>query len=126
MTFYDPARRLFLRRLTLTAGGAVLLAAGCGGGEQESAGSAAQSAAAKTAAQTPAGVRPCDDLTGLTPAQIQVRETFEYVEQAPEPDLACHLCEFWQEPAAGRYCGGCTLFAGPVSPDGSCNSFSQA
>lgn len=126
MHAYDPLRRLFLRRAALTGAGTVLLLAGCGRGDKPAAEAAGQAgAAADTAAAAP-GPRSCDDLTGLSPAQIQVREAFEYVEQAEDPALACHLCEFWKEPAAGSYCGGCTLFAGPVNPEGSCNSFSEA
>lgn len=125
MAAYDPLRRLFLRRAALTGAGTVLLLAGCGRGDQQTSGQTGQTGQAAGSAVAE-GPKACDDLTGLTPAQIQVREAFEYVELAEDPALACEACEFWKEPAAGRYCGGCTLFAGPVSPQGSCNSFSEA
>ncbi|MFN2370383.1 MAG: hypothetical protein ABR506_04425 [Candidatus Krumholzibacteriia bacterium] len=126
MNAYDPLRRLFLQRAALTGAGAVLLLAGCGGGDKPAAEATGQAGPAANAGAAAPGPRSCDDLTGLTPSQIQVRESFEYVEQAEDPALACRLCEFWKAPAAGTFCGGCTLFAGPVNPEGSCNSFSEA
>lgn len=124
MNDFTTTRRAFLVRAGLAGAGAALLLAGCGKGASDEQAQAPSVKQDDAAAGADAG--PCDDLGGLTAAQVQVRETFEYVEEAPEPDLACRLCEFWTAPAAGRFCGGCTLFAGPVSPDGSCNSFSQA
>jgi hypothetical protein len=124
MNDFDSTRRAFLVRAGLAGAGAALLLAGCGGGgaQEQAQAPAGQGGAPAAGAET----GPCDDLSGLTAAQVQVRETFEYVEQAEDPELACRLCEFWTAPEAGRHCGGCTLFAGPVSPEGSCNSFSQA
>ncbi len=119
MSAHDLTRRTFCRLAGLLGAGAMLIVAGCGRGEKPAA------ERTEAAASTPA-VEDCNDVTSLTAAQVQVRETFEYVEAAPDPALACHLCEFYKQPAAGRFCGGCTLFAGPAHPDGSCNSFSEA
>ena len=128
----DPTRRVFLRQAGLAGVGAALLLAGCGRDDEKV--SAESDATAGTSARAPTGTadraaaepRPCDDLAGLTPEQIQLRETFGYVETAPDPELECHHCEFYKQPAPGEYCGGCTLFAGPVSPEGFCDSFSAA
>lgn len=120
---HDPLRRQFLQCAGLAGAGLVLGLAGCGGDDKQTAG--ANERAVQAAEGTPVA-SDCNDLTGLSAAQIQVRETFEYVEAAPDADLSCHLCEFFKEPAASRTCGGCTLFAGPVNPGGSCNSFSEA
>lgn len=128
----EPTRRQFLRRAGLLGLGAAVVMAGCGGNGQPSAqqtSGAAETAAggdSAASAESPAEPRPCDDLTGLTPEQIQLRGTFGYVEVSPDPDLECHHCEFYQAPPAGRFCGGCNLFAGPVNPEGHCDSFSEA
>ena len=123
MNAHDLTRRTFCRLTGLLGAGAMLVLAGCGRGDKQA---AERTEAAVQAAEGTPAAEDCNDLTGLTAAQVQVRETFEYVETTPDADLACHLCEFYTEPEAGRACGGCTLFAGPVSPDGSCNSFSEA
>jgi hypothetical protein len=128
----DLSRRVFLRRAGLAGMGAAVLLAGCGRGDEKA--TAEADTAAGTAARTPADTagqavaepRPCDDLSGLSPEQIELRETFGYVEEAPDPEFECHHCEFYHEPAPGKYCGGCTLFAGPVNPEGFCDSFSAA
>jgi hypothetical protein len=132
VTPMDPTRRLFLRIAGLIGLGTALAMTGCGrGGDDRSSqatGGVAQKVAREDSALAASGAepRPCDDVTGLTPQQIELRETFGYVEVSPEPELECHHCEFYKAPAAGEYCGGCTLFPGPVSPEGHCDSFSEA
>ncbi len=121
MTMFARSRRAFLAQAGLAAGAALLALAGCG--KREPGGEAAAGSAGGTAARPGP---PCDDLAGLTAAQVQVRGNYEYVEQASEPELACRRCEFYKPAPAGAFCGGCTLFAGPVNPDGSCNTFSEA
>ncbi len=126
MNAIDHDRRRFLARASLFGAGAVLLLCGCGGGgdkkESAQASGGDQAAGGAKAAQPTA----CDDLSGLTPAQIQVRQAFEYKEKADNPAESCHLCEFYKQPEAGQFCGGCKLFVGPVNPGGHCNSFSAA
>lgn len=123
MSAHDLTRRTFCRLAGLLGAGSMLVLAGCGRGDKQA---VERTEAAVQAAEGTPAADDCSDLAGLTAAQVQVRETFEYVEAAPDPELACHLCEFYKEPASGRNCGGCTLFAGPVAAEGSCNSFSQA
>ena len=91
--------------------------AGCGdgGGDRDAAAGKASPLA-----------EPCADLSGLTSEQIALRDTFGYVDRSDEPDLVCRTCEFWTEPPTGSPCGGCTLFAGPVHPEGFCDSYSEA
>ena len=124
MDAHETTRRLFLLKAGLAGAGAVLLLSGCGGGgEGEGGGQAAGTAQSGGGSPEP---RSCDDTSGLTQDQIEVRENFEYVEKAPDPSQTCDVCEFYKQPASGEYCGGCTLFAGPVNPQGHCNSFSAA
>jgi hypothetical protein len=66
---------------------------------------------------------PCSDLTGLAPADIQMRETLKYVAKSTEPGKNCANCKFWQVPAAGAVCGGCQLIKGPINPEGHCTSW---
>lgn len=116
-------RRTFLAlagKLGLLGLVAPLTAAGCGGGGDDAAQSDQSAPAAKV------DDTGCNDVSGLTESQIEARRMFEYVETAADPAEACKLCAFWDEPEAGQLCGGCTLFAGPVHPDGSCNSFEEA
>lgn len=99
------SRRSFLQRISLLGAvvgtGAVL--GGCGEGEANES---------------------CDDLSGLTPEEIQAREeVFQYVDQTPNPEQRCNNCQFWQPDEAGGFCGGCQILAGPVHPEGYCISW---
>jgi len=127
MNARDVDRRTFLARASLFGAGTVLLLCGCGGGgDQKGAAGGGQAAAGGQAGAAAAQPTACDDLSGLTPAQIQVREAFQYKEKADNPEESCHLCEFYKKPEEGQFCGGCKLFAGPVNPGGHCTSFSAA
>jgi hypothetical protein len=52
-----------------------------------------------------------------------MRQSLGYVEQSVAPEHWCHNCAFWQAPAEGTPCGGCTLIQGPINPDGWCRSW---
>lgn len=122
----DPSnsisRRNFLGRFALlgAAGlGASSLLAACGGGEQpaETApGEAATSGDGVVAAQ-------CEGYDALTEQDLQTRQTLGYVDESPNPQQICSNCRFYNQPAGGSPCGGCTLFQGPVAPEGYCNSW---
>ncbi len=114
-------RRTFLARagqLGLLGVVAPACLAGCGGGGREE--------AEATTKADPAKAAGCNDLAGLTPEEVELRQGYEYVELAGDPTEACKLCAFWEPAPEGQTCGGCTLFAGPVHPDGSCNSWAEA
>ena len=94
------SRRAVLR--TVTAAGGVLIALpviGCGGGEPD-----------------------CNDLSGVDPAARTMRDTLHYSGTATDQARRCEACALYQAQAAGQ-CGGCQLFAGPVAPGGTCDSF---
>jgi hypothetical protein len=66
---------------------------------------------------------PCSDLSGLSEADKQTRVTFAYRAETLIPAKRCDNCNFWQPPAAGQDCGGCTLVKGPITAAGYCNSW---
>jgi hypothetical protein len=116
-------RRLFLRLAGLVGLGATAGLAACGGDAGESSQAKQTIDRAKAAAQDAAR---CTDLSELTEAQKQLRDSFGYVDLSDDPDLVCIGCEFWTEPPYGGVCGGCTLMAGPIHPQGFCDSYAEA
>lgn len=76
----------------------------------------------KPAYQEPKQVKkdPCDDMTGVSPAELAKRKKLAYVNQSPIEDNHCSNCALYLPPAKGKSCGGCVLFKGPVRPGGYC------
>jgi hypothetical protein len=108
------SRRVFLQKCCSMAftGSGIMLLASCG---------SSKNAATKTPAKTTAvKENPCDDLTGVDPVDVEKRKALGYVNLAPSPDKQCDACKLWVPAAEGKECGGCLLFAGPVSPEGNC------
>lgn len=65
----------------------------------------------------------CDDFSGLTPAELEVRTKFNYVEKSKQKSKECKLCALFIPPKEGMECGGCTLIKGPIRPEGNCIYF---
>lgn len=66
----------------------------------------------------------CTDTTGLSPDQISMRNQLEYVDLSPKGEVEdCKNCVLYTQPEAGVSCGGCTLLAGPIHPNGYCISW---
>src|SRR5687768_9678134 len=63
---------------------------------------------------------PCDDLTGVAPGELEKRKKFAYVNVSPMPDSRCGNCKLFLPPGAGKACGACMLFKGPVREAGYC------
>ncbi|WP_316812720.1 high-potential iron-sulfur protein [Pedobacter heparinus] len=63
---------------------------------------------------------PCDDMTGVSPAELAKRKKLAYVNKSPIEDSHCSNCALYLHPAKGKACGGCVLFKGPVRPTGYC------
>lgn len=104
-------RKDFLKQFGLmgvAAVGATTLITACGGSEQE-------------AAAPAASVDPCNDLTGLTENDLQMRANVNYVTETEIPEERCDNCQLYTQPNGG--CGGCLLFAGPVTAAGWCSSW---
>ncbi len=62
----------------------------------------------------------CEDLSGVSENDIEARTKLGYVEKSPLPDKLCSNCKLHIPPAAGKECGGCMLFKGPVYSSGYC------
>jgi len=106
-------RRIFLQKicsLGLVISGPVLLAR-C---------TTTAKAPSKAQATTASKANPCDDLTGVDPTDVEKRKSLGYLNLSPTPDKQCDECKLWVPAAEGKECGGCLLFAGPVSPEGNC------
>jgi hypothetical protein len=117
----DLSRRDFLLRASAlgaaAVGGSSLLAA-CGGKEATPEMPAASSEAAEAAA---AGG--CNDLTGLTEQEKQMRNALQYVDVTDIPDKRCDNCQLYIAPEEGAACGACKILKGPVAPGGHCTSW---
>ncbi len=69
---------------------------------------------------------PCSDLSGLTAEERETRVSFEYIPKSENPKEVCDNCAFWIKPEAGKSCGGCELFKGPVEAKGYCMGWAEA
>lgn len=106
-------RKDFFKKVSLfgiSAIGASTLLKACGGGSEE-------------APAEEAFVDPCGDLTGLSDAEKQMRDSLGYIPQTEIPEQRCDNCMLWTVPQGDAFCGGCTIMAGPVHPAGWCNSW---
>ena len=63
---------------------------------------------------------PCKDLSGVSKNDIEARTKLGYAEKSPLPDMVCGNCNLHIPPSAGKECGGCMLFKGPVYSSGYC------
>ena len=63
---------------------------------------------------------PCDNLTGVSPEEIEKRKKLAYVNKTPIPDSHCSNCALYLTPGKDKACGGCLLFKGPVRAEGYC------
>lgn len=90
----------------ITAVGAGALLTACGGGGSEK-----------------ATVDPCNDLTGLTQGDLDMRNNLEYVTASTVEGQNCANCQLLKAPEGGSSCSGCLLFKGPVTQEGWCKSW---
>lgn len=97
------------------------------GGEMKAKG--AEKAASKPAAAAEETKKPAEgggELScneGVDDQSKQMRKTLQYVEKSPKEGKNCANCMQWKEPEGDSKCGGCTLFAGQVHPNGYCLSY---
>ena len=62
----------------------------------------------------------CDDLSGVSAAELEKREKLGYVNQTPIPENRCDNCKLYLPAGEDKPCGGCMLFKGPVYASGYC------
>lgn len=134
MSRYCPERRRFLREAgTISIAGLAALGglasfSGCGGdGESSRRADGTDTAPPASASSSAAGdaAGPCNDLSNLTRAEIENREVYDYQPRSEYPEELCSNCEYWEPGAEGEKCGGCSLMAGPIHPDGWCSAWSE-
>lgn len=65
-------------------------------------------------------VDPCNDLSGVSSAELEKRHKFGYVKKSTDSERFCGNCSLFLPPLSEKDCGGCLLFKGPVSPEGYC------
>jgi hypothetical protein len=82
-------------------------------------------AEAEAMAEEPMAEAGCNDLSGLTEADIQMRQTLQYVDESPEPEKLCSNCQLFIAPEGDAACGGCQVIKGPIAPGGYCTSWAQ-
>ncbi len=66
------------------------------------------------------GPDPCNNLSALSEKDLDARKKLGYVKESPIAEKTCDKCKLWLPPAAGKQCGGCMLFKGPVYTAGYC------
>ena len=125
-------RRRALHVIGMTTGGLVLI--GCQQGEKgvpkkkemkEAAAAAKKAPAAAASAPAAAAAAAGDDGCGgaIDDKSKNLRSTLQYVEKSTTEGKNCSNCLQYKAPAAGKKCGGCNLFSGPVQPNGYCLSW---
>lgn len=63
---------------------------------------------------------PCEDFSGVSENDLQIRKQAAYVMRSPQPGKTCDNCNLYLPPSKGKDCGGCMLFKGPVVAGGYC------
>jgi hypothetical protein len=65
----------------------------------------------------------CNDTSGLSSADAQLRTTLAYADISVEPGKSCARCMQFLAGPAPEACGACKILKGPVNPKGNCKSF---
>ena len=124
MSQKEVTRRSFLARasvLGLAAMGTGAVLTACGGGSES--GSSGGEAAAPPEPAPSVAAEGCNDLSGLTDPDVQMRQTLAYVDESTFADKNCANCQLYIVPEGGATCGGCQIIKGPIAPDGYCTSW---
>jgi len=65
----------------------------------------------------------CEDVTGLSAADVELRTALEYRDVSPYGEKKnCSICAFYNARRENE-CGRCTLVKGPIHPRGYCKSW---
>jgi hypothetical protein len=65
----------------------------------------------------------CTDISGLPPADVQVRTTVAYTDVSIEAGKLCSGCQQFIPPPTDAPCGTCKVVKGPINPKGMCKLF---
>lgn len=120
------SRKEFIQRCALVGlaavGGGTLISSCGGGGKSDESAGASHEASTETSSSTD----PCSDTSSLSKEELQMRTSLKYTPESPEPGKHCENCKFYTAPEGTSPCGACTLFKGPVNPNGYCTSWFAA
>jgi hypothetical protein len=119
----EISRRNFLLKMTAVTGATMGMAGiltGCGGGGES------ETEAPDTATPAPMATATCTDVSGITDAEAQMRNTLGYVDASVKDGQTCGNCALFVAPAQGASCGTCTLLKGPINTNGYCVSWAMA
>ncbi|MFC2085603.1 high-potential iron-sulfur protein [Bacteroidota bacterium] len=119
MSKKEVTRRSFLAQasaLGLVAFGSSAVLTACGGGESQPADQVPAPAPEPMASG-------CNDLSGLSDAEVQMRSTLAYVDESSIPDKNCNGCQLFVPAEGGAACGGCQIIKGPIAAGGYCTSW---
>ncbi|HSY21732.1 MAG TPA: twin-arginine translocation signal domain-containing protein [Polyangiaceae bacterium] len=64
----------------------------------------------------------CEDTTALSPPDMAIRTSLQYIDNSNQPGKQCSSCQQFI-PAAPNACGSCKVVKGPINPGGYCKSF---
>jgi hypothetical protein len=65
----------------------------------------------------------CEGLDAISPLNVRLRATLEYVDVSTRPDKLCVDCSQYVISPAEDSCGTCKLVPGPIHPKGTCKVF---
>lgn len=116
-------RKNFLKTATLGALSASVLIAACGNDAPKTDPNTSTTPEVEPEAEPTAVAADCNDVSGLTEAEVKQRETVMYVAVSTVPEKNCANCRFMQIGTQPNGCNGCQLFKGPVNPEGYCKSW---
>lgn len=69
------------------------------------------------------GPSSCTDVSGLTPDQVNTRNTLGYEDTSTQAGKNCAKCQQFVAPPSEDKCGTCKVLPGPVHPNGYCRAF---
>jgi High potential iron-sulfur protein len=121
----ELTRRNFLFKLTAASGATLGMAGiltGCGGGEE----APAEKMADMDEMAAPMAAEGCMDVSGITSAEADMRNTLGYVDVSTEDGKTCDNCALFLAADGMAACGGCTLLKGPIAAGGYCMSWAMA
>ena len=117
-------RKDFLKVFAVTAAASTVVLSACGDDPKVSSSDSTEGTTGNTTTSEPTAAKAdCNDLSGLSEADIKQRESVSYVELSTDAEKNCTNCRFFKAAEDGSGCGSCQLIKGPVSPEGNCKSW---